>query len=379
MEIALLSHRGGNIGHDFMAVGVEKIVRTAFGADCAVRHLEQHRPFEVYGDRHPLRLLNRYPQGYGTTVKRAVTWPPLARLLCATTDRDLAQIGLGLECGGPALHPGASRSPDMELMYVRMPQALAARGVPVANLSVGSAYPLERVPERVDDSRDAAYFRRMLGAVTRTTVRDAHAQALCATLGATLELVPCPSLGCGPVFERLAPPGESRRTVLLNVQARGANDDWGQGVDEEAWRLTLVELVRRLRARHELLFLAHDSREVDFALTIDATIPCVLPRTVVEYAAVLARAKGGLTSRIHAALPLASVGCSPIVVGTDTRLGTASAIGLNTFYVKEATADLLEAALEERLAQAREERERLRTVRESTEARYVALFRELAR
>ena len=37
-KIALLSHRGGNIGHDFMAIGMEAIVSKVFGPDTEISH-----------------------------------------------------------------------------------------------------------------------------------------------------------------------------------------------------------------------------------------------------------------------------------------------------------------------------------------------------
>ncbi len=375
--VGLLSHRGGNIGHDFMALGVEELMRRTFGEQCEIRHLEHHQPFEVYGRRHPLRILNRYPHGRANAAKRFVLSKAVAPNLVKTSSRALEELRLAVVCGGPALHAGAAGSVDMGLMYLHMPHALAHRGVPVANISVGSCYPLKRVPAEITDAGDNAFFRSMFDAVRETTVRDVLAQELVSTLGSSAELIPCPSLVAGYAFDRMASPTE-RRVVVINAQSRGANEDWGQNVDQEAWRSTLAQLVDRLKARHEVLFVAHDSREVAFLRTVDAAIPCELPTTLSEYAAILARAKGGLTTRIHAALPLASVGCSPVVVGTDTRLGTPAAVGLATHFVKDADAEMLEAEIEDRLARASEERDRLTALREATAGRYEELFQGLA-
>ena len=64
-----------------------------------------------------------------------------------------------------------------------------------------------------------------------------------------------------------------------------------------------------------------------------------------------------------------------IGVGTDSRLLTLETIGIKTFYVKDATAERLEAELETIIASGKAERERLRWVRETAIEQYSSIIR----
>ena len=102
-------------------------------------------------------------------------------------------------------------------------------------------------------------------------------------------------------------------------------------------------LVQRLRSRHDVLFLCHNLAEFWAAAELCPDVPRALPRSADEYLSLVRSAIVGLCCRIHAAVPLASLGVPSIGVGTDSRLLTLETIGIKTFYVKDATAERLEA------------------------------------
>ena len=398
-QAAVVSHRTGNIGHALMAVGAEEIVREAHGSDgVRVTHLAQHRPFDIYPPWSPLRALNVLPES--STVSGRFVRGRLAELALAARDAEptrrfarriawgrparalwrfarVTEFDVVLTCGGPNIVPWMSRSPLLALLHHHMYGAVTANGVPLLSLAVGTAFPHERVPERLD-AENSRFLARSLEAATVTTVRDELARRLCADAGWDCPLLPCTALLCGVRWERgRAPAPESSRYVLANYQLRGANDDWGTGVQTDTWRRTVRELLDRLRTRHEVAMLAHDTREEQWAAELAPELPVFRPRTPEEYADVAAGAKAGLVSRIHGALPLAGVGAPAVVVGTDTRLGAIETMGLPTVYVKEATADLLEHELERLLSARDAERERLLALRAETLARYAALVRSV--
>jgi hypothetical protein len=376
VRVALVSHRGGNIGHDIMAWGVEECVREAFrDTPLEIEHLEHHQPFAVHPRSSPLRLLNRFPHGQALRLKRAATSPAISSLLWRHLDRRLTRFDVAIVCGGPAIHPGAGTSPDMRAMYQHMLGALSSLGIPVLNLSVGSCYPCEKRPLGIPSAADAAFYQRTLELCSVTTVRDQLAKELTERQGAEAMLIACPAIVSGRLFERIAPESPDHH-VVLNLQPDGANEDWGQGVDPDEWRRTAREVVELLKQRHRLLFVCHGASEAAFCRELDPTIDLVVPQTQAEYARIASGADGGLTTRIHAAIALAGVGTAPVVVGTDSRLETVQQMGLETVYVKDARADELAEAVEHQIADRQQEHKRLVDLRERTAVSYAGLIRE---
>lgn len=367
-NIALLSHRYGNIGHDFMAYGVEFLVRKIFkDRTSRLIHFEQHRPFDIYPRWNPFRWFNSIPTGYGNFVKRFINRPAVSSLLWKMADSGLKKIDLAIACGGPNISHHASRSAEMGLIFQHLHGAFAQSGIPVINMSIGSCYPYENIPQQIPDREDELFLRRTFQYVRATTVRDPLAQQLCRWIGQDCPLIPCPSFFSSFVFEKII--SQERRSqdnfVVINFQEKGANEDWGQHVDLQAWKNTVKELTHRLGKRHKIIFVCHNEKEYALAAQFSPWLR-VLPRTVEEYFRIIARAKVGLCNRIHAALPLASIGVPSVGVGTDSRLGTLETVGLPVFYVKKVTADILEHTLEDLIKRRQQEQERLRVLQEKT-------------
>lgn len=380
-RVGLLGHWGGNLGHEVIVWGVERVIHEAFdGEPIELVLMEQHRPFDVYPGWHPLRRVRALEHGRGGRLARAIKYLLDQRAVSRALWRSTwaGSLRVAVACGGPSIIPGISRSPDMGLMLHHMHGALASKGVPVVQFGVGSCFPMERIPETIADAGDARFLRRVFEYCRVLTVRDELARVLCERLGNEVPLVPCPGLVSGQQFEEYlsAAPRELPRYVVLNVQERGANDDWGQGVDRAAWAGTLRTLIAELRRRHALAFLCHSEAEARFAERLDAALPRFRPTDARSYAQVVAGAIAGICTRIHAAIALAGLGVPVIGVGSDSRLGTLRAIGLPCYYVKEASAETLEAELERLVRHRASERERLLILRDDTCRRYAKLLRE---
>lgn len=375
MKVALMSHRGGNIGHDFMAAGWEIVLRDAFGAQVAIEHFEQHRPFEVYRRWHPVRLAHLIPAQRAQPLLWKLDDPALSARLWSSA-RPL-QFDAAIACGGPNIAPGVGRSPQMGLMFHHLPGAFRAQGVPTVDAAVGAAFPYHSPPERITEPEDRSYYARVFQCMTKSTARDSLAQQLFAELGRAAPLLPCASIASGRLFDGL-PPDRGRGHVLINFQERGANTDWGQGVDPEWWRATMGDVIDRLLLRHQVVFLCHNDTEQRLARRLRGGIPTIVPKTVQDYSRAISGAKGAIVSRLHAALPLAGAGVASIVVGTDTRLLAAKLIGLPVRFVKDLTVDSLEHDLENLVSHQSPERQRLLDVRDDTINGYAKFLMETA-
>lgn len=377
-KIALLSHRGGNIGHDLMAIGMEVALREAFGPDVRIDHFEQHNPFEVYPHGHWIRWMNHVRHGRLGFVRRYINKPHVWQKLWPQTlplDYELA-----VACGGPNIVGGGAKSPELGLMLHHMNGAFHYRGVPLIDAGVGASLPIERLSDTLQDPLDRDFYSKAIEFCKLITVRDTVAAHIVRDLGFDAPLIPCGAIGTGRVFEKardtVDDPG---RHVMINFQRWGANTDWGQGVDATQWMKTMQAAIADLTQRHSVVLLAQNGFERKLAAQLAPQLPCVSPATTQEYAQAIVRAKVAIVSRIHAAIPLAGVGVPSVVIGTDTRLGTVELMGLTTRYVKHASAEWMVAQVETLLANADNERERLYELRESTIRRYAELFRTHAR
>lgn len=382
-SVALLSNRTGNIGHIFMALGMEEVAREAFGPDTAITHYEQHCFFDIYPSWHPLRLTHLFRHGRLKSLRDMFSTEKACRFLWPQAHA-LARHHVAVACGGPSASPGVSASPEMKLMFLHQMGAFPFHGVPAINLGVGSgAFPVEHLPGKeypTLTADDRAYFARMFATTARTTARDPFVKNLFSELGYDVPLIPCAAIGVGRYFQARRPtPAPERKYVFINFQKYGANEDWGQKVDPEAWQTTVRTLIDRLKPRHEVAFLCHNKLERVLAEQVNAAVPRFFPQTADEYGQVIHQAKVGLVSRIHAAIPLAGIGIPSIVIGTDTRLGSVEQIGLKALYVKNATAEVLEKELEDLITRSAEEEKRLLTVRDNTIRTYAELLRATAR
>ena len=86
--------------------------------------------------------------------------------------------------------------------------------------------------------------------------------------------------------------------IVVNFQASGANEDWGQGVNKSEWRRIVVDVVSRLSIRHKVVFLAHSDAEASNARGLLPNSVVCRPKSITEYAQIIAGAKVGFVSRI---------------------------------------------------------------------------------
>lgn len=377
MKIALLSHRGGNIGHDFMAVGMNHILRQEFGKEVEIVEFEQHRHFEVNPSWHPVRLMHLARHGKMRTLRRFLASDSVRKTLWTQT-RPL-DFHLAVAAGGPNVVRNVVVAPEMALMMLYMNGAFHHHGVPLVDAGVGSAFPLESADARLISRADREFYREAASYCTRITVRESVAQKTFADIDVDAELIPCGAIACGRVMQQLAKDEPVGRYVLFNFQAAGANDDWGQGVDRQTWLATVRAVVRQIEQSHPVVFVAHSAREAQDAKKIGENIVVVQPSSLEEYARVAMGAKAALVSRIHAAVPLAGMGIPSLVIGTDTRIGTAATIGLPTMYVKEATVEGMLGTLDDLIRRRVEEAERLRVVGDEAIRKYGEVFRAAAK
>jgi len=375
-QIALLSHRFGNIGHNFMALGAQAAAKEAFGSSVNITHFEQHHPFSIYPQGNILRIIDKIPHGKAAILRRYLgkrsvyqkNWEKISNM-----DFDLA-----VACGGPNLVSGAAHTPEMRLMMLHFNGAFKHSGVPLLDAAVGSGFPMERIPEKLS-SDDEDFYREAASYTSEISVREPTAARLYKSLGVKTDVVPCIAVGSGRYFEAVgkavAAKDVSRDLVVINFQEKGSNSDHNQGVDAVEWMNLVRNVIKDLlSAGEKILLLCHSSYELKLARKIAPELQAVFPQTEEQYAKVIMRAKVGFVSRIHAAVALAGIGIPSLVVGNDTRLGTTEQFGLPSIFTKEITREQAVQTILKLIEDKDDEHERLIQLREDTISTYAKKF-----
>jgi len=365
MRVGLITTLNVNIGDRFIREGICLVLREVFrDREMEFVAVNKHEPLTVYPDWHPVHLakLTHYLPRGRTSASRLVE-----RLASRLRFSAFDTCDLIVQCGAPVFWPGCHRCEWAEPLWHHVVGRLSER-IPVLNLAMGSCYPWERRPTRIDDPRDAEYLRAILDYCRLTTVRDTLAQSLCGSLGTQAMMIPCSALLAAGGAPSAGPGNE---TVLINYMRGGGHYEWDQGIEDNAWRETAKRLIGRLRRRHKLAFLCHNQAEYQSAQELDSTLPRMWPKTPSEYFDQASGCAVALCNRMHASVGLAGMGIPSVAVGTDTRLLMVRAIGLPCLYVKDASVERLEEGLENLLRFRTQWQERLLALRSETWSDYV--------
>lgn len=363
MKIGLITTLDTNIGDDFIREGISNVLRKLFEKDNVhFFPVNKHLPLTVYPRWHPARLSD-------------IPFPFFREQTRGLIEKYTSQLGhscfdncdLIVQCGAPVFWPNCHANEWAVPLWDHVIGRICDK-IPVLNLAAGSCYPWERQPSTIDNSSDAQYMGRILGYCKLTTVRDRLAQCICQHLGTDVPLIPCSAfLAAGDAAMKVSP----NAYILINYMAGGGHYNWGQPVDSSAWERNVKNLVSRLRTRHKVAFLCHDTKEYLAAEELFPDLPRYLPKTVSEYFTLVRAAKFGIFNRMHASVAMAGVGIPSIAVCTDTRLLMVESLGLPCFYVNDANVDDLEHIAELLLVKHNEERERLMSLRMQTWREYL--------
>lgn len=370
MKIGLITTLDTNIGDDLIREGICRVLGEVFkGKPLSFISVNKHKPYTVYPAWHPIHLRNaadRLPAG--------------RRILKQSIERLFPKLGLSrfddcdliVQCGAPVFWPHCSHNEWAQPLWHEVVGRLCGK-IPVLNLAAGSCYPWERQPTAITIPEDEQYLRAILGYCRLTTVRDRLSQDLCRTMGTETPLIPCSAfLAAQDKKVQIL----DSHYILINYMTGGGHYSWEQGINDAKWEETIKLLIARLGRRHKMAFLCHNDAELSLARQTAPDIPVFFPRSLTEYFDSIAGAKFAICNRMHASVGMAGLGVPSLAVGTDTRLLMVSQLGLKTFFVKAAPAEILEESTESALRLLTREQERLFFLKNDTWKHYVAAFEQ---
>jgi hypothetical protein len=341
--LGLLTTLGRNIGDDFIREGLVHVVRRLVPhRQLVIEAVNKHQPHTVYPRWHPIRL--SFGREFRSRPKPGLLRRQLRRWLSPMGFSRFDACDLIIQCGAPVIWEGCADSEWAQMIWCDVLARLARRGTPVLNLGAGTCYPWERPPATLVGAPDEAFIRLMLDAARVTTARDRLMTLLCASLASETPQIPCPALLVGQTYVR---PDKPTRKVLVNYMPGGGHYDWGQKIDASCWERTMVETIGSLRKQGwEPFLLAHDALELALAAKLWPDLPRSRPDGAREYFEAARGAMFGIFNRMHACVGVAGIGIPSVAIGTDTRNLMVEAIGLPAIYVKNATTEKLQEAVD---------------------------------
>ncbi|MDR1185711.1 MAG: hypothetical protein LBK67_13095 [Coriobacteriales bacterium] len=113
--------------------------------------------------------------------------------------------------------PGGHRTPELGLTLHHLNGAFHYRSVPLIDASVGACFPFERIPDRLEDPADRAFYSAALKYTAHVTVCDVAADKVVRDLGFEPDLIPCGAIGSGRVIGQ---PPHTLNCTLRSLRVR---------------------------------------------------------------------------------------------------------------------------------------------------------------
>jgi hypothetical protein len=367
MKIGLLTTLNTNIGDDFIRHGILGFIHALLQNDFQTESVNKHRPRTVYPTWHPSRYL------IGAYFKLPTTSSKLAHSIYKSIlplgGSRFSECKIIFQCGTPILWEGCSNSEWAEFIWQDIFSRLGS-GQILLNIGGGSCYPWERQPETLIGSLDEAFARMMHRCARLTTVRDPLCQNLFRSVGADVELIPCPALLAAQTCVDI--PSTLDNRVLINFMSHGAHSTWDQKIDPTDWKRTMNSIVSFLKRDWEPVFICHNQRELLLAQSLWPEQRVFLPKSVQQYFEFARGAFAAIVNRLHAAVSLAGIGIPSIAIGTDTRLLMTSELKILSLYIKNANIDTILENFQTLINNRSAESRRLLSLRHTTFQRYLS-------
>lgn len=189
------------------------------------------------------------------------------------------------------------------------------------NLGGGSCFAWgNKGEDYLSDGPCKEYAKAAFDRAALTVVRDPVAYHIAETVGSADRLR---ALACPAYFASSYVKASPRRRGLIgvNLMALGCHHDMGGDFPTEDWNARQIpELLKALRARGRLLFIAHDQVEKDFMLPhAEPGERVFLAPSWRDYLDVYSQCQYVVANRVHGAIAAAGFGANAVILGNDTR------------------------------------------------------------
>ncbi len=368
MKIGFITTLSTNIGDDFIRKGIQFLLDKILPNPEYVE-INKHKPYSVYPRFHPLYLGNFIPDERGGHRTKRI----LNGIFGSLGQSKFHECDVILQSGAPVVWPNCHRSEWTKPIWYDIVGKIHTEKK-VLNLAAGSCYPWESQPNTIPNTQDRKFISDILSFCQLTTVRDKLAESLFNDLyNEKLIRKPCTAFFSSDVISGI----KDSDYVLINYMKGGGHFDWKQKIDELEWENTIKSVVKDLRKRHKVAFLAHDIKEFHASKELNPNIPVFFPKNLKEYFELVTNSKGAINNRMHASVGMASCGVPSLAVCTDSRLLMVENLGLPIKYVKDANSTYIIETIEQLIKNKAKHKEQLLTLKKKSALEYLEILKSV--
>lgn len=334
LNISIITTTRHNVGDDFVRAGILSLLDDAVqlgskGAPPAIKHwlIHKHSPITAVLGCSGIR---------STRVSNVLE--PVARRL--RLPNAISSADLLIQSGAPIYwhHPGHSSceanewySPLIRKRYSRQLQP-----APLLNLAGGSCQSFHSDgSELIQSPKTLDYISDFFTRSALTTLRDPLAQKILALAGHQAEVLPCTSIFARD-FHGINP--RKGEVIVLNFMQCGGHYTFGQPIDNYAWQRNFSAIAAAAQELGPVVLACHNENEAALALELfPAYERFLVPNDPIALMTFYSRARFAVVNRVHAGFMLASLGKPVIVIGSDSRARMINMLGLNAYFVNDAS------------------------------------------
>lgn len=328
VKVALITTLDTNVGDDFVREGI-------------LAALDRCTPYDAwFVDKHRAHhtCTTRLPQDSEERFRDKII------------DADFI-----IQCGAPVYWnlgemPGqkCSNAEWVRPLWYERVAAVSADKV-VLNLAAGACQRYRGTAEQITkDTQCSAFIRDLSAWCRKTTVRDTLAAEVLSALACEHTVMPCSSIHAWRRARR-EPPIKGR--VAVNYMEIGGHYQLEDIDSARHWPGTFRAIVAGLRsAGQSPVYVAHNEKERRASATIAQDMPVFYSTCHSDYVSFYSSCEAGVVNRVHGAMSLAGLGRPVVLIGNDSRVRTASYIGIPTHPCSSVRAEEVLDALHSMMA-----------------------------
>jgi hypothetical protein len=355
----------GNIGHNFMYYGLLNILKK-IPMQKNIRNFEQHKPFSVIYENNLLKYLNFFNHNRFFYLKKFLFNKDSKKKFEFKNN----EFDFTISCGGPNLALVNTLSPQIWFTLHNFYNYFKKRSTFI-DTGIGSC----KAYKKNNNVKQYKIFKRYVKNCKVLVARDEFAYKILNSIkepDSKLYYLPCTSFFSAPTKVR-----SRKKYILINYMKSGANNSWGQSIDQERWYQIIKNYADYYSTKYEIKFFAHNINDYYECKKKFLEYETIYPKSKSHYFKIADEAILGICNRLHCALPLASALTPSILIGTDSRILSVKLLNIPFYFVNNISLDILINKTNNILENQKLIRNNLRKLKKKYENEYKKIFLNL--
>lgn len=365
MKITFITTVNHNVGDDFVREGIKYLLMNSLPTQkFYFTNIHKHSP-----------ITSRY----GFEFIRNLKWSE--RLdnkipLWMTPDRIL-KSDIVIQSGAPVywLHKNAKCYNNEWYKPLIKNRFCRKKNGTLLNIAAGSAQEYySDGSEFLNHQKARDYITEFYNFCEITTVRDHLAKKILGLFNLNAECLPCTSIFSNDQYKIKR---GNKGYIVLNYMEGGGHYSFSQKIDNFKWQNRFKEIFNKLSTKEKVVLVCHNKKELFEAQKFTSLSNIFYSRNFIDYINFYSQAKAGILNRVHGAFLLSSFGIPAIIVGSDSRARMGDVMGIQNYFVEEASTDFILKQFYEILENLKIEEEKIYHKKVEAKENYLRLFKNL--